>query len=67
MTSEERKWIDSQSYSGLLDKWRNEPSGSGYFSDKERYKYFADRFDVMKEELTPDQLVIASKRVGWGE
>jgi len=65
MTIDQREWIDRQNYIGLLNKWRHEPIGSGYFCDKELYEYFKTKFDEMRNSLTSDQQVAASKAVGW--
>jgi len=60
---EMKAWIDEADYESLLERWRNEPSGSPWFQG-DVGAYYAE---VMKkrEEVGPGGHVRASKNIGW--
>ena len=59
-----KKWIDEAEYDALLTKWRFEPVGSPWFQG-EIGKYYAEAMARKRAETHSDELVSASKRVGW--
>jgi len=56
-------WIDAQSYQGLLNRWRNAPSGDLIFTGPIG-EYYGKRMAYMRN-LEPDNGVAASKAIGW--
>jgi hypothetical protein len=64
MNEEDKKLIDSLSYSELLQKWRHDPSGTPLFTG-ETGKYFKKVMFEKKEKLSHEEQVAASKSVGW--
>jgi ABC-type Zn2+ transport system substrate-binding protein/surface adhesin len=44
MTAEQKEQIDALNQEEMARLWRFAPSGHPFFSDKEAYDYFTDRF-----------------------
>lgn len=63
LTPENKKHIDEMSYTGLLQGWRNAPSGDEWFQG-ETGKYWGKRMAELKAE-NPGDAVAASKAIGW--
>jgi len=63
LTPENKKHIDSLSYTSLLRRWRFAPSGDTWFQG-ETGEYWAARMSKLKEE-DPGAAVQASKLIGW--
>lgn len=63
MDPKDKAWIDSASYTTLLERWRNAPSGDRMFQG-ETGEYYAK---VMRErrQANPGGHVAASKSIGW--
>ena len=57
-------WIDGASYEQLLEKWRNAPSGSTWFTG-EVGKHFAEVMQAKRAEVGDAGHVAASKAIGW--
>lgn len=66
MTQETKNWIDSQTYEELLERWRHAPVGDKLFQG-ETGTYYSDAMFRKKSELSHEDAVNASKRVGWGK
>ena len=64
MTQEQQDWIDGASYEDLLRKWRFEPIGSPWFTDK-CATYFESAMRRARASAGVDGHVAASKSVGW--
>ena len=64
LSEEERKNILGMSYYDMLKKWRFCPIGSGYFSG-EKGTFFRRTMEEKKLELSVDEAVRISKKVGW--
>lgn len=65
MTEEEMKeWIDNASYEELLFKWRFAPVGHPLFRGATG-DYFKSTLDKKKEELTHEERVGISKKIGF--
>lgn len=58
------KWLETASYSDLLKKWRFEAIGSEWFRG-EVGDAFVDIMAKRRAELTHEEKVEFSKRVGW--
>jgi hypothetical protein len=65
MTPEKMKaWIDNATYEQLLSKWRYEPIGSPWFAG-ELGKYYSDVMKKRREEISDEEKIATSKKVGW--
>jgi hypothetical protein len=65
MTPEEMKaWIDGATYMQLLSKWRFSPTGSPWFTGTVG-EHFTKRMAEKRNELDHEDLVAASKSIGW--
>ena len=64
LSEEERKNILGMSYYDMLKKWRFCPIGSDYF-EGERGTFFRRTMEEKKLELSVDEAVRISKKVGW--
>lgn len=65
LTDENKKYIDSLSYEGLLSRWRFAPSGDPWFQD-ETGKYWGDRMKELRSKPNGNAVhVSASKNIGW--
>jgi len=65
MTNKEMKeWIDNASYEDLFRKWRFAPSGDPFLQGEigEYYKHVINR---RREEVSNDEHVRISKKIGW--
>lgn len=58
-----KQHIDGMTYHGLLERWRNAPSGDEWFQG-ETGKYWGERMAKMKA-ANPGGAVAASKSIGW--
>ena len=64
MTVEEMKrWIDNASYQDILDKWRNDPTGSPWFQG-EIGRYYTAAMKRKRDAATFNERVAASKTIG---
>lgn len=59
-----KAWIDSASYTELLERWRNEPSGSPWFYG-ETGDYYSRVMSEKRDQVGDDAHVAASKSIGW--
>lgn len=59
-----KKWIDEAEYEALLMKWRFEPVGSPWFQG-EIGEYYEEAMARKRSTIPSEELVSASKRVGW--
>lgn len=57
-------WIEEASYEELLQKWRFEPGGSPWFVG-EMGVYYQQAMTNRKNELSHEEQVVTSKKVGW--
>ncbi len=57
-------WISKASYAELLDKWRFAPIGSPWFLGEVGAK-FQEKFWRLRRESPTEELIAASKEVGW--
>lgn len=57
-------WIATASYENLLYRWRHEQPGSVWFRGAVGAAY-RKRMEVCRKQLTIEQAVEISKRVGW--
>ena len=62
LTEENKKKIDSMSYSELLSRWRFAPAGDPWFQD-ETGDYWGKRMAELRNEGADH--VGASKAIGW--
>lgn len=58
-------WIESATYEQLLQKWRFEPIGSPWFADTAVSDAFSAKFIKLRDEISDEERIGASKRVGW--
>jgi hypothetical protein len=63
MTPEQKAWIDSASYEDLLRRWRFAELGDPMFT--EGGEYYRDRMNDLGNEMTNEEKIAASKRIGW--
>jgi hypothetical protein len=63
LTEDNKKHIDSMSFFGLLEGWRNAPVGSPWFQG-ETGKYWGDRMAELRNQNNA-QAVSDSKNIGW--
>lgn len=63
LTPENKDFIDSLSYEGLLRRWRFAPVGDQWFQG-ETGAYWGERMAKMRS-AEPDNGVAASKAIGW--
>ena len=59
-----RESIDTMSYEDMLRLYRFEPIGSKLFTS-DIGAYFMDRFDYLRDTVSLQERVAASKNVGW--
>lgn len=65
MTDSERiEWISNAAYAELFSKWRFEPLGSPWFQG-EVGAHFARRLSDLSSEISAEERVNQSKRLGW--
>jgi hypothetical protein len=64
LTPENKAYIDNLSYEGLLRKWRFAPAGDSWFQG-ETGDYWSQRMRKLKESMSNDEYVAASKKIGW--
>lgn len=56
--------IDAMTYEQLLERWRNDPSGSALFQGASGL-YCQQRMAELRQSTPHAQQVAASKRIGW--
>lgn len=67
MTEQQMKnWIDNATYEELLRKWRFTPSGDPMF-EGEVGAYYAKVMGIKRGDLSHEEQVATSKRIGWGD
>lgn len=64
MDEDTKKMIDSMDYESMLRRWRNAPVGDSIFQG-ETGKYYAEVMKRKRSEISNDEHVVASKRIGW--
>lgn len=60
-------FIEGASLDDLIRLWRFEPSGSPYFLPGDVNDRLVEVYTAKREAHSHDQLVAASKRVGWDQ
>lgn len=64
MTLREKEEIDAMDYKQMLRRWRFAPISDQYFTG-DRGGYFTDKFNKLRQDTDPDEMVRISKEVGW--
>lgn len=54
-----------EEYERMLQEWRFHPVGDEQFLIKEQYTDWSKRFGEVRAELSSQELVTISKKIGW--
>lgn len=64
ISKEHKDWIDRASYTQLLARWRNAPSGDPMF-EGDTGDYYAQVMSDKRKAVGPSAHTAASKQIGW--